>query len=87
MFEGGSKRIRIASTILIAIIISMVLAANRGLINLENPFRALTYWALCLGLVMILFALALLDLRIVLRAYLDEKKRALRRLAEGEKEE
>ena len=81
----GHKAIRIASAALVAGIILMILAANRY-IRLDNPVSALAYWALCLGLVLILIALALLDLHRVLIGYAEERKRVLRGLAE-EKEE
>lgn len=82
----GHKAIRIASGVLAAVIIFMILAANR-VVKLENPLSALEYWALCLGLVMLLVALALLDLRHILMSYGEERKKVLRHLAEDKKDE
>ena len=82
----GHKAIRIASAVLIAVIIFMILGPGR-LVSLDNPLSALAYWALCFGLVLALIALALLDLRYVLLSYGEERKRVLRSLAEREKEE
>jgi nitric oxide reductase large subunit len=82
----GHKAIRIASAVLVTAIIFMILAANR-VVKLDNPLSALQYWALCFGLVMLLVALALLDVRQVLIGYLEERRNALRRIAESEKDE
>ena len=82
----GHKAIRIASAVLVTAIIFMILAANR-VVKLDNPLSALQYWALCFGLVMVLIVLALLDVRQVLIGYLEERRNALRRIAEGKKEE
>ena len=82
----GHRAIRIASAALIAVIIFMILAGNR-VVRLDNPLTALAYWALCLGLVMVLIVLALLDLHHVLIGYSEERKKVLRQIAEGKKEE
>ena len=82
----GHKAIRIASAVLIGIIILMILGPGR-LVRLDNPLMALAYWALCFGLVLFLIVLALLDLRLILMSYTEERKRVLRDLAEREKEE
>ena len=82
----GHKAIRIASAVLIGIIILMILGPGR-LVRLDNPLMALAYWALCFGLVLFLIVLALLDLRYILMSYGEERKRVLRSLAEREKEE
>ena len=82
----GHKAIRIASAVLIGIIILMILGPGR-LVRLDNPLMALAYWALCFGLVLFLIVLALLDLRQVLISYGEERKKVLRNLAEREKEE
>ena len=81
----GHKAIRIASATLISAIILMILAGGRY-VRLDNPISALAYWSGCFGLVVVLIVLALFDLRLVLASYAEEKKRALRGLAE-EKEE
>lgn len=80
------KAIRIASGVLAAVIIFMILAGSR-FARMDNPLFSLSYWALCVGLVLILIALALLDLRYILMSYCEERKEVLRHLAEEEKDE
>jgi len=82
----GHKAIRIASAVLIGILILMILAPNR-VVKLDNPLSALQYWALCFGLVLVLIVLALLDVRQVLIGYIEERRNALRRIAESKKDE
>ena len=82
----GHKAIRIASAVLVAVLILMILAPGR-FVRLDNPLSALAYWALCFGLVMVLVALALLDVRQVLIGYLEERRNALRHIAESENKE
>ena len=81
----GHKAIRIASAVLVAVLILMILAPGR-FVRLDDPLSALEYWTLCLGLVMVLIVLALLDVRQVLIGYLQERRNALRRIAESKKD-
>lgn len=80
------KAVRIASAILTVALILMVLIGVRYARSFD-PRTALAYWALCAGLVMGVLALALMDVRHILMSYSEERKKVLRNLAEGEKDE
>lgn len=86
MITRGQKILRVVLILFVEILFVMMLVGP-AVTSRKNPMAALLFWTVCLVLGLTVIALALLDLRMVVRQYARTSREMSRDLRGGDRRE